>query len=64
MIEALGKDIDWSRDAAIWQGNIVTNGRMNTLRMPVDLAVMRVKEQLGIPLTEQEKRRESRRSFR
>lgn len=64
LIEALGKEIGWSRDAAIWQGNIVTNGRMNTQRMPVDLAVMRVKEQLGIPLTEHEKRRESRRSFR
>ncbi len=64
LIEALGKEIDWSRDAAIWQGNVVTNGRMNTLRMPVDLAVMGVKEKLGIPLTEQDKRRASRRSYR
>lgn len=64
LIDALGKDIDWSRDAEIWQGNIVINGRMNTQRMPVDLAVMQVKKQLRIPLTENEQKRESRRSTR
>lgn len=60
LIDALGKHIDWSRDAKIWRGNIVINGRMNTQRMPVELAVMRVKEQLRLPFTDREKKRSLR----
>jgi hypothetical protein len=62
MIESLGRNIDWSRDAEIWQGNIVLNGRMSTQRMPVELAVIRVKEQLGISLTDSEIKRSSKRA--
>lgn len=64
LLETLGKQVDWSRDAEIWRGNIVINDRMNTQRTPVDLAVMRVKEQLGIPVSEQETIRAQRRSAR
>lgn len=64
LIEALACRIDWSREAEIWQGNVVLSGRMSGLRASVETAVMRIKIQLGIPFTEQEQRRESRRSFR
>lgn len=64
LIEALGRDVDWSRDSDLWQGNIVINGRMNTQRMPVDLAVIQVKEHLRIPLTENEQKRAYRRSMK
>ena len=61
LIESLARGIDWSRSGKIWRGNIVIDGRMNSQRAPVELAVMRVKEQLGIELSEAEKKRASRR---
>ncbi len=62
IIDSLGRKIDWSRDGDIWQGSIVIEGRMNSQRAPVEIAVERIKAQLGIPLSEAEQKRVLRRS--
>jgi DGQHR domain-containing protein len=62
LIDALAKKIDWSRDGEIWRGNIVIDNKMNSQRAPVGIAVERIKEQLGIVLSETEQKRVSRRS--
>jgi DGQHR domain-containing protein len=41
-------EIDWSRDAAPWQGNIVRDGKITTQRAPVRTAVDNVRAQLGL----------------
>lgn len=61
LIDALARQIDWSRNADIWQGNVVIDGRMNGQRAGVETAVIRVKNQLRVPLTTQEQKRASRR---
>lgn len=43
----LGK-LDWARDAAMWQGNIVRDGKITTQRAPVRTAVENVREALGM----------------
>lgn len=64
LIEALARQIDWSRDADIWQGNAVLSGRMNGQRAAVEVAVMKIKAQLGIPISNQEQKRAMRRRAR
>ena len=62
LIERLAQHVNWSREADLWQGNVVSDGRMNGQRAAVEAAVIRVKGRLGMALTEQEERRESRRA--
>ena len=64
LIEALAQHVNWSREADIWQGNVVSDGRMNGQRAAVEAAVIRIKGRLGMELTEQEQRREARRTAR
>ena len=47
--ERLATEIDWRRDAPIWQGNIVSEGKISTNRAPVKAAAEKVKKQLGLP---------------
>lgn len=61
LIEALAKEVDWSRDAEIWQGSVVVSGRMSGQRAAVETAVMKLKNLLGIPLSPQEEKRALRR---
>lgn len=44
----LAKKVDWRRMAAIWQGTIVTQGKLSTNRGPVGLAANAVKDLLGL----------------
>lgn len=46
--ERLGT-IDWTRNAAIWQGNIVRAGKMTTQRAPVRIAAEKVRRGIGLP---------------
>lgn len=62
LIEALARQVDWSRDADLWEGNAVVSGRMNGQRAAVETAVIRVKNTLGIPLAAQEQKRATRQS--
>lgn len=41
-------DIDWRRSAEIWQGNIISSGRMNTQTMPLKDAVDKVRNVIGL----------------
>ncbi len=61
LIEALARQVDWSRGANLWQGNVVVSERMSGQRAAVETAVMNVKHQLGIPLTSQEQKRAAQR---
>jgi DGQHR domain-containing protein len=45
----LAAKIDWRRDAPIWQGNIITDGKISTLRGPGRVAAQGVMKQIGIP---------------
>lgn len=40
--------VDWSRDGALWQGNIVRAGKMTTQRAPVRVAVEKVRRAIGL----------------
>lgn len=58
LMRALANGVDWSRSAEIWRDNIVTaGGKMMTQRVPVELAAIRVKQQLGLPLSKSEQNR-------
>lgn len=46
-VDALGS-IDWSRNAAIWQGAIVRAGKMATQRAPVRIAAEKVRRAIGL----------------
>jgi DNA sulfur modification protein DndB len=46
-VNRLGQ-IDWSRDGALWQGNIVRAGKMATQRAPVRVAAENVRRALGL----------------
>ena len=61
LIEALARQVDWSRGANLWQGNVVVSERMSGQRAAVETAVIDVKHQLGIPLTSQEQKRAAQR---
>ena len=41
-------DVDWRRSADIWQGNIISAGRMNTQTMPLKDAVNKVRAVIGL----------------
>ena len=45
--KALGA-LDWSRDAAIWQGNIVQSGKLQTQQVPVRTAYKKVLSAIGL----------------
>lgn len=40
--------VDWSRDGALWQGNIVRAGKMTTQRAPVRVAVEKLRREIGL----------------
>jgi DGQHR domain-containing protein len=40
--------IDWQRNGAIWQGNIVRDGKMTTQRAPVKIAAEKVRREIGL----------------
>lgn len=55
LVGSLGRDIDWSRSGELWQGTVVTpDGRILTQLGPVEAAVIKVKQKLGLPLTKSE----------
>jgi DNA sulfur modification protein DndB len=41
-------EADWSREGALWQGNIVRAGKMTTQRAPVRVAVERLRREIGL----------------
>lgn len=45
--DRLGK-LDWKRDGALWQGNIIQNNRVMTQQVPVRSAVANVKTAIGL----------------
>jgi hypothetical protein len=58
LVQALATEIDWRRSGEIWSNNIVVaGGRMVTQRVPLELAAIRVKQQLGLPLLRIEQNR-------
>jgi DNA sulfur modification protein DndB len=46
-VERIGK-VDWSREGALWQGNIVRVGKMTTQRAPVRVAVEKLRREIGL----------------
>jgi len=46
--ERLGQ-VDWSREAPIWQGTIVRSGKITTQQAPLRMAFNLVKDQIGLP---------------
>lgn len=44
----LATKIDWRRDAAMWQGNIITGDKINTARAPGRTAAKNIMEALGM----------------
>ncbi len=40
--------VDWSRNGALWQNNIVRAGKMTTQRAPVRVAVEKVRREIGL----------------
>lgn len=44
----LGTKIDWKRDGAIWQDNIVQGGRLLTARGPLDRAFKAIATEIGL----------------
>jgi DNA sulfur modification protein DndB len=44
----LATKVDWRRDAPIWQGNIITDGKISTVRGPGRVAAQAVMKQIGI----------------
>jgi len=58
LITSLASEIDWRRSAPMWQGNIITtDGGVKTQRGPVEMAVIAVKQRLGIALSKSEENR-------
>jgi len=56
-VTALGK-LNWSRNNEFWQGNVIqTSGKIVTQRAPVEIAIAKVKQQLGLELTERDRHR-------
>lgn len=50
--------INWSRNNPLWDGNVVqTSGKIVTQRAPVEIAIAKVKQELGLPLTERDAKR-------
>jgi DNA sulfur modification protein DndB len=49
--ERLGTAIYWSRDAAIWQGNIVSGGKIQTQQAPVRRGFEAVCAEIGLALS-------------
>jgi hypothetical protein len=47
-IVAKFSEIDWQRDAQIWQGNIVRDGKMTTQRAWVKVATEKVRRAVGL----------------
>lgn len=47
MYGQLATEINWRRDADIWQGSVVNGGKLVTNRGPIALAVERVWNELG-----------------
>ena len=57
LIEALA-GIDWRRSSTLWDGNVIqSGGKLVTQNAPVSTAVAKVKELLGLPLTDADLRR-------
>jgi DNA sulfur modification protein DndB len=48
----LATKIDWRRDAAMWQGNIITGDKISTTRGPGRVAAQAVMDELGIKVPE------------
>jgi DNA sulfur modification protein DndB len=44
----LATKIDWRREAPIWQGNIITDGKISTVRGPGRVAARAVMKQIGV----------------
>lgn len=44
----LAAKVDWRRDATIWQGNIITDGKISTVRGPGRVAAQAVMKEIGI----------------
>jgi DGQHR domain-containing protein len=44
----LATKVDWRRDAPIWQGNIITDGKISTVRGPGRVAAQAVMKEIGI----------------
>jgi len=44
----LATKVDWRRDAPIWQGNIITDGKISTIRGPGRVAAQAVMKRIGI----------------
>jgi DNA sulfur modification protein DndB len=44
--------IDWSRNGALWQNNIIRDGKITTQRAPVRAAVQNVRREIGLILNE------------
>lgn len=57
LVKALGEDIDWSRSSDFWVGNVVNHGRVVSQRGPIESAVIKTKQILGIALTKAEEAR-------
>jgi DNA sulfur modification protein DndB len=56
LVQALGR-LDWSREGQLWQGNVVAEGKVATNRPPVETAVAKVKQAIGLELTERDRSR-------
>jgi DNA sulfur modification protein DndB len=46
-VEKIGR-VNWRRDGALWQGNIVRAGKMTTQRAPVRVAVEKLRREIGL----------------
>lgn len=49
----LATKVDWRRDAPIWQGNIITDGKISTVRGPGRVAAQAVMKEIGILSSEE-----------
>jgi DGQHR domain-containing protein len=50
--DKLGSKIDWHRDADIWQGNVISGGKVQTQQAPVRRAFEAVCDRIGLVLPE------------
>jgi DGQHR domain-containing protein len=46
--DKLGSEIDWRRDADIWQGNVISGGKVQTQQAPVRRAFEAVRDRIGL----------------
>jgi DNA sulfur modification protein DndB len=54
LVRALAQ-LDWSRRGKLWEGNVATpDGKVVTSRLPVETAIAKVKETLGMALSEKD----------